>query len=120
MSQSDEIGVLMVEVWQARHELERLRECGTEMAAQLRVVADCLDTNEKASVTGFPSEHVFSSDHSSDAYLRGQAVISGPHHSFAIPQNVESLMCRIHELEEQIRIHQDSLDQYEREITVQH
>ena len=120
MSQSEVIGALVVDVWQARHELERLRKCGTEMAAQLRVVADCLDTEHEASVTGFPSEHVFSSDHSSDAYLRGQAVISGPHHSFSIPQDVEKLMRRIHELEDQIRIHQDTLDQYEREIMETH
>lgn len=71
------------------------------------------------SVTGFPTEQVFSSDHTSDAYLRGQAIISGPHHSFAIPQNVEKLIRRIHELEEQISTHQDNLDQYEREITSQ-
>ena len=102
MSEENKIGTLMIELWQAEAELKKLRKCGTEVAAQLRVIADCLDTSTDDEILEFPKEHTFTSEHRSEAYLRGSS-FSGSGHNFPIPQNVEKLMRRIHKLENQIQ-----------------
>ena len=103
-----EIGRLHVQIQFDEKELEGLKREGNEIAKQLRVIADCLDSEQEAEFLGFTrdSENSFVSDHENPGKM---ITVEGfkrpaPKKTYPIPSDadVKRVMGRIHALENQI------------------
>lgn len=110
------IGEWMTKIWEDEKKLDILRKCGNQIAHQLRVISDCLNTAESAEATGFPDDHLFSSDHDSQAFLQDRPPLNGNHRVFAIPQNVEEVMREIYTLEQSIERNKKLLEEEKKKI----
>ena len=107
---AEKIGALMLRIWEDEKALEKAVNCGNEIAAQLRVMADCLDDSHDAQVLSFPGEGMFSSDHTSQAYVRGFP--SGDiGHPFQFPQHAEKVMRDVFMLRQRIKANRRNLDE---------
>lgn len=99
----DQMGRLWFQIQQNQHELEKLKNCGNEIANQLRVIADCLDLSRSEKILGVEGTNVFVSDHQDKtARLRGSVVMEGPGSKYPIPTNVQKVISRMIELKKQI------------------
>ena len=110
----EEMGDLYGQIQDDEKELENLRNCGNEVAKQLRVIADCLDTSNDYKIIDLPADrpNTFVSEHPDkhEARLSGVYIRQGPGHCFPIPQNLNELIKRIHNLERQIILNREKLD----------
>ena len=112
-----EIGRLHVQIQFDEKELESLKREGNEITHLLRVIADCLDSEQEAGFFGFirDSNSSFVSDHENPGKM---ITVEGfkrpaPKKPYPIPSDadVKRVMGRIHALENQISGNKKQIEQ---------
>ena len=107
-----EIGKLQTDILKSEQELAQQKEEADIVSKLLRVIADCLDSGKpNVNVMGLRPDHVFISNHKDASVMfRAEPAMMKGGNSFRIPQEIEELMRKKLELENELSNDRKSLE----------